>query len=90
MSSRKIAKRIGKGTVLFGIGLGSLFYSRCEGQVSGNGGSGGGGRLIKAFPEAEGFGTYSLGGRGDGSQIPQVFVVDTLEDVVADDGRQFC
>ena len=46
--------------------------------------------VLTAFPGAEGFGAASLGGRGDGSQIPQVFAVDTLEDVVADDGRQFC
>ena len=38
--------------------------------------------LFSAFPGAEGFGADSLGGRGDGSQTPQVLTVDTLEDVV--------
>tara|TARA_Y100000310_G_C20701337_1_gene830227 strand:+ start:1489 stop:5334 length:3846 start_codon:yes stop_codon:yes gene_type:complete len=44
--------------------------------------------LTKAFPEAEGFGAYALGGRGDGIQTPQIIIVDTLDDVVdANDGK---
>ena len=44
-------------------------------------------RAAKAFPEAEGFGAYSLGGRGEGNRTPRVYIVDTLEDVVASDGK---
>lgn len=42
---------------------------------------------IPAFPGAEGFGAESLGGRGDGSVKPKIIAVDTLDDVVARDGK---
>lgn len=42
---------------------------------------------IPAFPGAEGFGEESRGGRGDGSVKPRIIAVNTLDDVVARDGK---
>lgn len=38
---------------------------------------------LPSFPGAEGFGSNSVGGRGDGISTPRVIIVDTLEDKVA-------
>ncbi|GEM_PF-2254255 len=38
------------------------------------------GQSLRAFPEAEGFGANSLGGRGPGSPAPQIIAVTNLND----------